>query len=384
MSDLFIPKKIKVGFQKREGTYTGRLAYVIYFDHKGELRKEKSWQTWRDDKIPAEEYDNNPQDGFCLNKDVKRFNWSHFGSNRSYIRMYDPRGVEFEVTPENLIGILTETDCLKRGLEGKFVYAWKGTELVLLPCGSEEYVKAVEHTERQDQNISARDLKQGCSYTTKKGEEVIYIGRFNWYEWDKYSEKKRTKIKTHIFAHPQKPQYGGIFFRKSDAKFLAVLNSPDPVSNYADLVDEWNKDVRSSGIDGFEFLPEDPPAENVFETRKDTYGYLSLKNRTQYTDVTGDQLRFWSICLVNRYMKDDDGEPQFTVIQEDTFNTKTMSYQPEGHSNRGYYNHYGENNRQSMPKEKILDRITKSVKVMMLLSSGKKIQVKSVDEIMKG
>jgi hypothetical protein len=155
--NLFIPKKIKVGFQDRKGTYTGKLAYVIYFDNKGVLRKEKSWESWRDKKIDAQEFDNNPQDGFCLNKDVKRFNWDHFGSNRSYIRMYDPRGIEFEVTPENLIGILTETDCLKRGLEGKFVYAWKGTELVLLPCCSEEYKKAVDYTERQDQNISAKD-----------------------------------------------------------------------------------------------------------------------------------------------------------------------------------------------------------------------------------
>ena len=96
---------------------------MIYYDAKGELRKEKSWQTWRDVKIKPEEFDNTPQDGFVLNKDIKRYNWSHFGSNRSYIRIYDARGIEFEITPENLIGILTETTCSKRGLDGKFVYA---------------------------------------------------------------------------------------------------------------------------------------------------------------------------------------------------------------------------------------------------------------------
>ena len=44
---LYIPKKINVGFQLRQGTYTGKLAYVIYWDDKGKLRKEASWESWR-------------------------------------------------------------------------------------------------------------------------------------------------------------------------------------------------------------------------------------------------------------------------------------------------------------------------------------------------
>ena len=38
---LFIPEKMKVGFQNRDGTYNGKLAYIIYFYKKGVLRKEK-------------------------------------------------------------------------------------------------------------------------------------------------------------------------------------------------------------------------------------------------------------------------------------------------------------------------------------------------------
>jgi hypothetical protein len=37
------------------GTYTGKLAYVIYFDNKGVLRKKKSWEGWRDKKIAAKD-----------------------------------------------------------------------------------------------------------------------------------------------------------------------------------------------------------------------------------------------------------------------------------------------------------------------------------------
>lgn len=39
-SNIFVPKRINVGFQERSSTYTGKLAYVIYYDEKGTLRKE--------------------------------------------------------------------------------------------------------------------------------------------------------------------------------------------------------------------------------------------------------------------------------------------------------------------------------------------------------
>jgi hypothetical protein len=67
---LYIPGKIKVGFRDRDGTYTGKLAYVIYYDHKGILRKEKSWESWRDEKIAPVEFSNEPTEGFVLNKGV--------------------------------------------------------------------------------------------------------------------------------------------------------------------------------------------------------------------------------------------------------------------------------------------------------------------------
>ncbi len=82
MSNLFIPSKIKVGFQERQGTFTGKLAYVIYFDEKGKLRKETSWEGWRDSKIPAIEFENKPNSGYILNKGVQRGGY-HWGSGRS-------------------------------------------------------------------------------------------------------------------------------------------------------------------------------------------------------------------------------------------------------------------------------------------------------------
>lgn len=52
---IYIPNKLKVGFQNRSGTYTGKLAYIIYYDQKGKLRKEPSWNNWRSKDIEPEE-----------------------------------------------------------------------------------------------------------------------------------------------------------------------------------------------------------------------------------------------------------------------------------------------------------------------------------------
>jgi len=63
-----IPKTIKVGFQKRADTYTQQLGYIIYYDQKNVLRKESSWESWRDKKIEPQEFKNEPTSGFVLNK----------------------------------------------------------------------------------------------------------------------------------------------------------------------------------------------------------------------------------------------------------------------------------------------------------------------------
>lgn len=39
----FVPDRLNVGFQNKSETFSGKLAYVIYYDLSGKLRKEKSW-----------------------------------------------------------------------------------------------------------------------------------------------------------------------------------------------------------------------------------------------------------------------------------------------------------------------------------------------------
>lgn len=179
MERLLIPDTIKVGYQERNGTYTGKLAYVIYYDEKGKLRKETSWQNWRDRNINPDEFKNEPTEGFVLNKGVggARESWG-WNTRNEYIRVFDPRGFEFEISVANLLFILQECNSIKgKGLEGQFVYSWEGTELVLLPTNCFEYKQSSEFTSNKSKKIAKEDMLPGRRYLDKRGEELLYLGR---------------------------------------------------------------------------------------------------------------------------------------------------------------------------------------------------------------
>lgn len=251
-SKLFIPSKVNVGFQNRQDTYTKKLAYVIYYDKKGVLRKETSWNSWRDQKIPNIEYDNTPTEGFVLNKGVGGYK-SDWNFRSAHIRVYDPRDFEFEISVENLLFILKECDCTKgKGLEGKFVYAWQGTELVLLPASSLSYQESMGYTDLQGQDVSFKDLVEGCTVITKEDVKLIYIGRrmvnipLGWRHTDKWKPAKH-----HVFVD----QKGKCFEFIKDAKKLAKIESSECHQDYAELVDRYNNSKYSANAVSFEAKP---------------------------------------------------------------------------------------------------------------------------------
>ena len=186
-TNIFVPKKLNVGFQNRSDTYTGKLAYVIYYDQKGKLRKEPSWNSWRDKSIPNVEFDNEPTEGFVLNKKVggNQYSWN---PRQTYTRIYDPRGFEFEITIPNLIWILENCNCIRgKGLEGEFVYGWDGTELVLVPVDSPDYKEIQERNRviHGDEFLKAKDLVIGAEYRTLDGNRFVYMGKHETYKYCK-------------------------------------------------------------------------------------------------------------------------------------------------------------------------------------------------------
>lgn len=223
-SNIFIPKKVNVGYQKRSGTYTGKLAYIIYYDEKGKLRKEASWSSWRDDKIPNNEFENIPTSGFVLNKKVGDYDsgWNH---RQAYCRIYDPRNFEFEITIENLLYILENTNSIKgKGLEGDFVYGWDGKDLILIPTESPDYKEMETYNSliHSNEKIKASDLIIGATYLTKSNEERIYMGKFDYYssgyQWTSNGEIKTSKKWSDV---PENYDRG--YMKRSDYKNVSLL-----------------------------------------------------------------------------------------------------------------------------------------------------------------
>jgi len=274
-SNIFVPKRINVGFQNREDTYTKKLAYVIYFDNKGVLRKEASWSSWRDEKIVPIEYSNDPTSGFVLNKKVGDYvsDWNH---RQAYVRVYDPRDFEFEITIENLLYILENTSSIKgKGLEGDFVYAWDGKDLVLLPTLSPDFSAIEEYNEKIHSNnfIKAKDLIIGATYRTKQNEEWTYIGKFDYWTTEyksidvnyrtnymrdnKYQDSVYTNVnkgKHHFFYYKEKSKWCDETYehfkpiKTLGDKFIDII-SEECASDYAELFEKLESNTMYSPYD---------------------------------------------------------------------------------------------------------------------------------------
>lgn len=270
-TQIFIPERINVGFQKREDTYTKRLAYVIYYDNKGVLRKETSWQGWRDKKIPNEEFTNEPMEGFVLNKGVGGQRHSYgWNARNEYIRVYDPRNFEFEISVANLLWILQECTSTKgKGLEGKFVYGWEGKELILIPVETKEYDDCVSYTKLQDGKIGVKDLKPGFIYRNKTMEDWIYLGRLDFYAHpskpydystgyysrnEYYKEKYKKEMaryekqlkgsKQHVFVRADKKEYYSKYDFPSSLSAYKECVSIVAVDNYAELLQDYQDNCK--------------------------------------------------------------------------------------------------------------------------------------------
>ena len=290
---LSIPEKIRVGYERRSDTYSGKLGYVIYYRGK-KLAKEQSWNNWIDKTLGYNDYDNVPTEGFVLNRSAGGYatGWNH---RRTYIRVYDPRGFEIEISTENLLFILENCDCLKgKGLEGKFIYSWDGKDLVLLPCNSVDYqdnMKRIKKTVAA--NLTPRSLVIGKTYKVKDfGNmlDLVYLGRciYRPYtvedDWQRdYNGRrsggmlwKREKLNNYLFYYKTKDYYTpheenvGIFksLRTLNNKLLFCEDEVEQLDNVEvkDLVDRFMKEgkhltstskVVSINIDPSKYISKD-------------------------------------------------------------------------------------------------------------------------------
>lgn len=296
-NNIFIPKKIRVGFQERDDTYTQKLAYVIYYDAKGKIRKETSWDSWRDHKIKPVEFDNEPTGGFVLNKKVGGYKYD-WNVRNTYVRVYDSRDFEFEISVPNLLYILENTSSIKgKGLEGEFVYGWSGTELVLVPTSSPDYVEMSKLNELRHSNtkVSSKDLVLGATYKHKSNVNMVYMGRFDKYEdsrWHDISNGKSKGLHYYFIELPTDQLFEIKTFKSLGDSFIELVDG-NCVENYASLFEKLEKEPIYSPIDDskteyFEFTL----AELIKHLKSNSYHtYYSKIKDSQYIDIRISQYR---------------------------------------------------------------------------------------------
>lgn len=287
INNIFIADKIKIGFQSRDDTYTQQLAYIIYYDQKGVLRKENSWNSWRDDKIEPMDFDNVPTEGFVLNKKVGGYNngWNY---RQSYVRVYDPRGFEFEITVPNLLYILENTSSIKgKGLEGEFVYGWDKKDLILIPTSSPDYKELYEFKTNlyNKQKFKLKDMILGATYLSKDNIEVVYLGRHG--KIDYWDEKDLGKH--YVFG--RRNDYNNIWIESTKSLNTLIIKQIDSERSidFNQMIIELNSDRRYDDIDSkteYVKLSLDEFRKDLINNIKYIYTYNKYLGKWESPDIS--------------------------------------------------------------------------------------------------
>jgi hypothetical protein len=331
-TQLFIPEKIKVGYNKREDTYTKKLAYVIYYDQKGVLRKETSWRGWIEEDMGIDDFDNIPTEGFVLNRGVGGARESYGWNPRNeYIRVFDPRGFEFEISVANLLWLLQECTSIKgKGLVGEFVYSWEGKELVLLPVDTKEYEDCKSFTKLQSGKVSTKDLEPGSIYLDSKQRRLVYLGKYDYYEhwcsYGDYNHNRKTNInKKFIFIDMDVEKDG--------------YNRIVPLGGLTSLKER----ITTKSIDGYAELLSEYLDNSKFASAFKEFKYINITEEQLAQDIDnlwwGGQLYDMNGIYKVRLIKNDTNKLQHNGLYEVSI---------------GYNSKY-----EYLTKEEILNRMSK-------------------------
>ena len=298
---LNIPDQIMVGYKKYDSDEY-KYGFVTY-QKNSRIAKESSWNSWRDADISPSEFENKPTKGFIIKNDIT---WWGIGwtSRQVFCRIYDPRGFAFDITPKNLIEIVQYCTCLQGGeIEGELVYSWEGSDLVLLPINSPDYLATKKMEEkRADAKISWSSLTPGTKYKFQWKSDLYYIGRLRWkFKVGWYTDEK-TKVEGRY-----------TFFDKETQALIQIINIkdilyPSPDGDKLDsaevnaIIDKFKETASGKPDNKINKFVIMEPAEDLLEKAKRILidkKYINSHNR--YAD---NQIRLCSLS---------DNERELTV-----------------------------------------------------------------------
>ena len=328
-SNVFIPKTLKVGYQKRGDTYSGKLAYIIYIDEKGKVRKETSWNSWRDKGIQPNDYPNEPISGFVLNKKVGGVSCDGWNPRQTYTRVYDPRGFEFEITVPNLLYILENCNSIKgKGLDGEFVYAWSGTELLLLPVDAPDFKNHQAFSDGiYGKKISTKEMIPGATYRFANGDIHIYLGCFPEYNncsWENEMLKGTMIAKGNFFFFNS--QYNKEKDKNGKIKSKWCIGTYASLPKIAQCLDEGSHPDYALMMDCLESDERYKP-KIVYELEKTPYTYdefekfiaVQISERNFYGNLTVMGQNANGVVIEKRLYTNNYRDYSYTVKAERIF-----------------------------------------------------------------
>lgn len=197
--NVHIPKEIKVCYNEREETYTGKLGFVTYQVDEGGMLHGSAFYEWGSkcksivgsnnynyhlnnrsslhNKVKVDTFNNVPKRGYIINRNKSHYSSSVFNYKRLVFRVYHPDGFEFEIKPDNLNMILDYVDISKKEIMDECVIAFTGKQIVLLPVASEAYQKYNEKINKKLLKEKDLENKKNKIYKDKTNDLILYLGK---------------------------------------------------------------------------------------------------------------------------------------------------------------------------------------------------------------
>lgn len=320
--------------------------------------------------------ENVPTEGFVLNRNVggARSGYHEWDTRLEKVRVYDPRGFEFEITVPNLLFILQECTSVKgKGLDGEFIYAWAGKELVLIPTSCAEYKTSIEFTSLQNQKVSKKDMVVGCSYMTKDLEPLIYLGKFYYNFICSYSNTMVDRLMQFVFYNTKDNE----FVPHKGFQKIATKTSDTPVDNYADLVEKFTKGAHGATVIGITSKPavpsikldEDGNIDNGINLDEDDDAYYG---RMLFSKKISENV-FVSKYIYEDYNYRRKNEEGAAYVKKYYFQSNDTYKFADGKLTKNYnYNYKSNPERYTIEELKLIDDLCK---LYVVLDSGQEIEI---------
>jgi len=337
----FIPAKVLVGVKPRDNWDSNEinLSFFTYKGEDGKIKKENSWNNWRDQLLAPIELDNVLLDGFSLLNTTKRSSdW--FGTGRSVWRIQHPSGYTFEIDSSNFEGIIQSVGINAGGsIAGKCILVWRGQKLLLAPEKSVLYKESSAATKRQLSTIDINDVKIGSKVRLKDNTTGIYLGKFkglfashprdesyityyNWY--DKYfillDKVKSSYKKSNLDINPK-------------LNICEIINEDNLLSN-DEALDIIKKELIQYSVDNYTEVYaasiEAKKYELYFEESQiDVSSLISKKDQYPYVKLKNDEIGW--LRVYNEYKHDSNLFYKYEIKDNRLINLSDMD-------SRKYYN----------------------------------------------